>query len=142
MIQSERVFDANARHSGFWSGTLRMRIPQDKLASNLKVNQLVHFCQNSRKIEYFDRSTTRPSLAKAFLHCCIRKQKGGVIWMAELYEEYQKWCRKQSISPSRFLDFMRMAKGAIETTRCVNAWAALPAWFPLVPASPALEHPP
>jgi phage/plasmid-associated DNA primase len=51
----------------------------------------------------------------AFVRCCIQKQKGGVIWMAELYEHYQKWCRKHSVSPSRSVDFMRMAKGTIET---------------------------
>jgi len=52
----------------------------------------------------------------AFVRCCIQKQKGGVIWLADLYEHYQKWCRKHSVSPSRSIDFMRMAKGAIETT--------------------------
>ena len=28
-----------------------------------------------------------------FVRCCVQRQKGGVIWMAELYEQYQKWCR-------------------------------------------------
>ena len=39
-----------------------------------------------------------------------------MIWLADLYEHYQKWCRKQSISPARSIDFMRMAKGTMETT--------------------------
>jgi putative DNA primase/helicase len=52
----------------------------------------------------------------AYVRCCIQKQKGAVIWMAELYEHYQKWCRKHSVSPSRSVDFMRMAKGEIETS--------------------------
>ena len=51
----------------------------------------------------------------AFVLCCIQRQKGGVIWLADLYEHYQKWCRKQSITPARSVDFMRMAKGTIET---------------------------
>jgi hypothetical protein len=52
----------------------------------------------------------------AFVRCSIQRQKGGVVWMADLYEHYQKWCRKHSVSPSRSVDFMRMAKGTIETT--------------------------
>ena len=39
-----------------------------------------------------------------------------MIWLADLYEHYQKWCRKHSVSPSRSVDFMRLAKGTMETT--------------------------
>jgi hypothetical protein len=35
--------------------------------------------------------------------------------MAELYEEYQKWCRKLTLRPVRAKEFMQMAKAEIET---------------------------
>ena len=52
---------------------------------------------------------------KVFVRCCVQRQKGGVIWMAELYEEYQKWCRKLALRPVRGKEFMQMAKAEIET---------------------------
>ena len=40
--------------------------------------------------------------------------------MAELYEHYQKWCRKHLLRPSTSVDFMRVAKGEIETSFGLN----------------------
>ena len=40
--------------------------------------------------------------------------------MAELYEQYQKWCRKHLLRPSTSVDFMRVAKGEIETSFGLN----------------------
>ena len=51
-----------------------------------------------------------------FVRCCIQRQKGGVIWGAELYEQYQKWCRQLALRPVRAKEFMQMAKAEIETT--------------------------
>ncbi len=52
----------------------------------------------------------------AFVRSRIRKEKGGVIWEAELYEHYQKWCRKLALRPVTGKEFMQMAKAEIETT--------------------------
>jgi hypothetical protein len=60
-----------------------------------------------------DNASESPS---TFVRCNVQRQKGGVIWTADLYEHYQKWCRKHSVSPSRSIDFMRMENGTIETT--------------------------
>jgi P4 family phage/plasmid primase-like protien len=50
----------------------------------------------------------------AFVRSCIQKQKGGVIWMADLYPDYQTWCRKQSLRPFISREFMEVAKQEIE----------------------------
>jgi phage/plasmid-associated DNA primase len=51
----------------------------------------------------------------AFVRSCIRKEKGGVILGTELYEQYQKWCRKLALGPVRAKEFMKAAKEQIET---------------------------
>ncbi len=51
----------------------------------------------------------------SFVRSCIRKEKGGVIWGEELYEQYQKWCRKLTLRPFAAKEFMQMAKAEIET---------------------------
>jgi hypothetical protein len=35
--------------------------------------------------------------------------------MAELYEQYQKWCRKLTLRPVRAKEFMQVVKAEIET---------------------------
>jgi phage/plasmid-associated DNA primase len=84
----------------------RAKLAKDKL-------QLTQTPEQKERAATLLLASASPS---AFVRCSIQRQKGGVIWMAELYEHYQKWCRKHSVSPSRSVDFMRMAKGTIETT--------------------------
>ena len=84
----------------------RAKLTKDKL-------QLTQTPEQKARAATLLLSSDSPS---AFVRCSIQKQKGGVIWVADLYEHYQKWCRKHAISPSRSVDFMRLAKGTIETT--------------------------
>jgi P4 family phage/plasmid primase-like protien len=51
---------------------------------------------------------------KAFVRTCIKQRKGSIIWMGDIYGEYQKWCRKQSLQPFTSRDFMNCFKGEIE----------------------------
>ena len=53
---------------------------------------------------------------KAFVRSCIEKQKDGVILMADIYEEYQKWCRNTGVRAFTSREFMDAAKEEIETT--------------------------
>jgi hypothetical protein len=67
--------------------------------------------------EFYARAATlllASDSPSAFVRCCIQKQKGGVIWKADLYQQYQKWCRKQSLSPFIASEFMQIAKQEIE----------------------------
>jgi P4 family phage/plasmid primase-like protien len=87
-----------------WLFEGRAKLVKDKL-------QLVQTSEQKERANLLLLGSDSP---KAFVRCSIQKQKGGVIWMGDLYEHYQKWCKKQSISPARSIDFMRAAKGTIE----------------------------
>jgi len=50
----------------------------------------------------------------AFVRSCIRKEKGGAIWGAERYEQYQKWSRKLALRLVGAKDFMKAAMEQIE----------------------------
>jgi P4 family phage/plasmid primase-like protien len=51
---------------------------------------------------------------KAFVRCCIQKHEGGVILMADLYEQYQRWCRQTGVRASASREFMEETKEEIE----------------------------
>jgi phage/plasmid-associated DNA primase len=51
---------------------------------------------------------------KAFVRNCIKQRKGSIIWMGDIYGEYQEWCRKQFLQPFTSRDFMNCFKGEIE----------------------------
>jgi phage/plasmid-associated DNA primase len=87
-----------------WLSEGRAKLAKDKL-------QLTQTPQQKERAATLLLTSESPS---AFVGCCIQKQKGGVIWMADLYEHYQKWCRKHSLRPFTTKDFMRVAKGQIE----------------------------
>jgi P4 family phage/plasmid primase-like protien len=53
---------------------------------------------------------------KAFVRSCIQKQKDSVILMADIYEEYQKWCRNTGVRAFTSREFINVAKEEIETT--------------------------
>lgn len=53
---------------------------------------------------------------KAFVRSCVQKQKDGVILMADIYEEYQKWCRHGGVRAFASREFMDVVKEEIETT--------------------------
>lgn len=53
---------------------------------------------------------------KAFVRCCVQKQQGGVILMGDLYEHYQRWCRKTGVRPFTSREFMEQTKDEIEIT--------------------------
>jgi putative DNA primase/helicase len=52
----------------------------------------------------------------AFVRTCIQKQQGRVLLMAELYEQYQRWCRQTGLRPSSSREFMEQTKDEIEIT--------------------------
>jgi hypothetical protein len=88
----------------------RAKLAKDKL-------QLVQTPEQKTRAATLLLASDSPS---AFVRCCIQKQKGGVIWKADLYQQYQKWCRKQSLHPFTTREFMQIAKQEIEVGFGVN----------------------
>jgi len=79
--------------------------------------------QLTQTVEQKERAATlllASESPSAFVRSCVQKQKGGVIWLADFFEQYVKWCRKQSLRPFAAREFMRMARETIETQFGLN----------------------
>jgi phage/plasmid-associated DNA primase len=83
----------------------RAKLAKDKL-------QLVQTPEQKERAATLLLASDSPA---AFVRSSIRKEKGGVIWGAELYEQYQKWCRNLALRPFAAKEFMKAAKEEIET---------------------------